>query len=132
MDNQHIQQHIQTVREALVNYPEPQWVIYDGSHESDAYHAIEDNKLEWLQTSIDLLEKQQKEIERLQIALHSHQSFDKTVTELEAEVKRLQESLGFYADPTTYDIDHLDKHGYTIIDQDGGKKARVALGIGEE
>lgn len=42
---------------------------------------------------------------------------------------RLRAALEFYADPATYDIDHLNKHGYIIIDKDGGEIAREALGI---
>lgn len=38
------------------------------------------------------------------------------------------EALEFYADESTYDIEHLSKHGYIIIDRDGGEIARKALG----
>lgn len=47
--------------------------------------------------------------------------------QLEAENTAMKEALEFYAAESTYDIDHLDKHGYIIIDQDGGEKARNAL-----
>lgn len=40
---------------------------------------------------------------------------------------RLREALAFYADPATYEIDHLDKYGYIIIDRDAGERARLAL-----
>lgn len=43
-------------------------------------------------------------------------------------IEQLEKALEFYADPATYDIDHLSKHGYIIIDKDGGKTARQALG----
>jgi hypothetical protein len=36
-------------------------------------------------------------------------------------------ALGFYADPATYDIEHLNRHGFIIIDKDGGEIARKAL-----
>lgn len=45
----------------------------------------------------------------------------------QGEDTRLREALAFYADPATYDIGHLDKHGYIIIDRDGGQRAREAL-----
>lgn len=39
----------------------------------------------------------------------------------------LRECLAFYADPATYDIEHLNRHGYIIIDKDGGERARAEL-----
>lgn len=39
----------------------------------------------------------------------------------------MREALEFYADEETYDIAHLDKHGYIIIDFDGGAKAQHVL-----
>lgn len=46
--------------------------------------------------------------------------------------KKLAEERGaaleFYASEETYDIEHLNRHGYIIIDKDGGERARQALG----
>lgn len=46
---------------------------------------------------------------------------------LQQQNKQLIEALEFYADDSTYDIAHLEKHGYIIIDSDGGAKAKLAL-----
>lgn len=40
-------------------------------------------------------------------------------------------ALEFYANPETYNTDHLDKHGYMVIDRDSGKIAKEALKIGQ-
>lgn len=40
-------------------------------------------------------------------------------------------ALEFYANAETYDVNHLDKHGYIIIDRDAGKIANEALKIGQ-
>lgn len=60
-----------------------------------------------------------------EVQLHAKTAAEKVV--LRGEATRLREALIFYADPATYDIGHLDKHGYIIIDRDGGQKAREAL-----
>jgi hypothetical protein len=46
---------------------------------------------------------------------------------LEAERDRYKAALEFYADEATYDIEHLDRFGYIIIDKDHGERARKAL-----
>jgi hypothetical protein len=42
-------------------------------------------------------------------------------------IEEKDKALAFYADEATYDIDHLGKHGYIIIDKDSGNIARKAL-----
>lgn len=49
------------------------------------------------------------------------------IEKLQQERDNAIEGLQWYADPAQYDIDHLDKHGYIIIDNDGGEKARTIL-----
>jgi hypothetical protein len=51
----------------------------------------------------------------------------KQIMELQQQNKHLIEELTFYADESTYDVAHLDKHGYIIIDSDCGAKAQLAL-----
>lgn len=53
------------------------------------------------------------------------------IAELEAENQRYRQALEFYAAESTYDVDHLDKHGYIVIDEDGGKRAREAINYAE-
>jgi hypothetical protein len=42
-------------------------------------------------------------------------------------IEEKDKALTFYADEATYDVEHLDKHGYIIIDKDNGDIARKAL-----
>ncbi|MGM0882547.1 MAG: hypothetical protein ACQEXQ_16090 [Bacillota bacterium] len=74
------------------------------------------------------------ELEKAKIALYTHESYDRTVSEMHIENEQLRtehtamkEALEFYAAESTYDIDHLSKHGFMIIDRDDGEKARNAL-----
>jgi hypothetical protein len=42
-------------------------------------------------------------------------------------------ALEFYAEPDTYDREHLSQYGYIIIDKDNGEIARQALkGVAHE
>lgn len=59
---------------------------------------------------IGIIDKQHEEIKRLR-----------------AEHAAMKEALEFYAAESTYDIDHLSKHGFMIIDRDDGEKARTIL-----
>lgn len=47
--------------------------------------------------------------------------------QLRIEHTTMKEALEFYAAETTYDIVHLSKRGFMIIDQDSGKRAISAL-----
>jgi hypothetical protein len=64
-----VQEHIEKVREALQNYPSIDVILLDGTPESEAYDAVDENKLVWLQQSLDIIEQQQREIERLRAGI---------------------------------------------------------------
>lgn len=53
--------------------------------------------------------------------------FAKHYAPLVSQLEEAQKTLEWYADPETYDIEHLNKHGYIIIDRDGGERARDTL-----
>lgn len=103
------------------------------SDRENVYAALKDraDSIEFMHLE---LEKAQSEVELLKIAIHTHESYDRIVCELHEENEQLRvehtamrKALEWYAAESTYDIDHLNKHGYIIIDQDGGDKARVTL-----
>lgn len=83
-----------------------------------------------------------EEIERLQTALHTHQSCDKSAAELYVEVSQLREerdalikALKWYADKDKHEIKRRIGGDYAPIVLDKGENARKALralGIGEE
>ena len=67
------------------------------------------------------------EVERLQTALYTHQSYDKTAGELHVENQILISALKWYANKGNYDPSHLEASGRIPIGTDEGRRARAAL-----
>ena len=67
------------------------------------------------------------EVERLQTALYTHQSYDKTASELYEENLILTTALKWYATKENYDPVHLETSERIPIDADEGRRARAAL-----
>jgi hypothetical protein len=90
--------------------------------------------IDWLAAQEhDACAQEEKSIHHAYYKGKSH-AFGDVIGEIESGTFDVQEieqtfrqTLEFYADPATYDIDHLSKHGYIIIDRDGGKRARAVL-----
>src|SRR5574341_373891 len=57
----------------------------------------------------------------------SNEKLLRVIREQFEQQKHLIEALEFYSDEATYDISHLEKYGYIIIDKDGGERAHAAL-----
>lgn len=75
-----------------------------------------------------LIESQKEEIESLKQSKLDVEHNRKLLSDENQSLKGISElALQFYADELTYDIGHLDKHGFIVIDQDGGCIAREAL-----
>jgi hypothetical protein len=67
---------------------------------------------------------QSRYTEEMQSRAHHYQVLsDKLQEQLQYALNALQ----FYAANETYDVEHLNKHGYIIIDSDGGALAKVAI-----
>ena len=87
---------------------------------------------------VDEVRQLREEVKRLSEKLERRtdesNAFQLKMTHKSAEIRQLTEerdklvkALEWYADPATYDIDHLSKHGYIIIDRDGGERAQIVL-----
>ncbi|TYP68912.1 hypothetical protein [Paenibacillus methanolicus] len=73
--------------------------------------------------SVDVVMRMLEETKQMMLAKMGEGSPDKQ----DSRHERLLECLRFYGDPATYDTAHLDKHGFIIIDHDGGRLARDIL-----